>query len=115
MGNFFETLRFPVDERTPFGYLIAGSIEVVSNTTAAIMFAISLGINFGICSFLSDFVSDLEENLRQLDQQYITAKINKELTIEKRIEMNRNFLDIIQFHAEARELSLRFRKRKFKF
>lgn len=94
--------RFPVDERTPFGYLVAGSIEVVSNTTAAIMFTISLGLNFGICRFLTDFVSDLEENLCQLDG---IAKQFKGLSIEQQAEMKLLFVDIIQFYSDARELS----------
>lgn len=82
--------------------MIAGSIEVVLNVSAAVVFAITLGLNYGICCFLTDFISDLEENLRQLDT---AAKHFKKLSPTELIEMKKNFIDVIQFYGDSRELS----------
>lgn len=98
----FISKRFPVDDKTPVGFLIAGSIEVVLNVSAAVVFAITLGLNYGICCFLTDFILDLEENLRQLDTK---AKHYKKLSPTKLIEMKTNFIDVIQFYGDSRELS----------
>lgn len=90
---------FPVDWKTPRGYLIVGIFEASSILAAAEMYAITLVLNLGYCYILSDFISDLETNLRQFDKDCNTDCNG---TIQKQKEIKHKLWEIFQFHADAR-------------
>lgn len=70
---------YPVDSKTPIGYLIAGSIQVVTNIIAALVLTITLILHAGMCLFACDMITDLEEDLRQLDEKYIKKRTNQSI------------------------------------
>lgn len=93
---------FPINWKTPSGYLMVGTFEAVSILAAAEMYAITLVLNLGYCYILSDFVMDLEESLAQLNQEFI-AMSNQNFNVKRQIGIKRKLHDIFQFNAEARE------------
>lgn len=69
------------------------------------IYAAAVSFTIGFCLFIANFALDLEEKLHQLNQYIISLK-DKELSAIERIELKKKFIQIVQFHSEARELSI---------
>lgn len=56
----------------------------------------------------SDFVMDLKQNLDQLKEKITPRNPNGKLSVEERCELKSKLIDLMQFYAEAKELSVYF-------
>lgn len=59
----------------------------------------------GICLFIADFTLDLEQNFREFNE---IALQQRNVCIERKIELKQKLNRIVQFHADAKELSSTF-------
>lgn len=99
--------RYPFDWETFIGYLACWILQVPPVLATAELFIYTLLLPIGFCLFLEDFISDIEENLHQLSDDL--HRIGENLSnIEQKIEIKMKFFDIMEFHSEARQLSVQF-------
>lgn len=97
--------RFPFDYHNPIGYAVSFLIQSATIFAASALFVVTLILVIGICNFGVSFVSDIEENLRKLNDD-IVLSTEQTLSSAKWTEIRAKFIDIIQFHADAKELSI---------
>lgn len=64
-------------------------------------------LTIGFCLLISEFASDIEEKLRQINQDVVIMN-DKNPTIDEKFNLTMKLYGIIQFHIEARELSVIF-------
>lgn len=62
-------------------------------------------LTVGFCLFSSDFPCDLEQNIRDLNKIVISAGNGK---FSEQIQLQKGFVDFIQFYTEIKELSTIF-------
>lgn len=79
-------------------------IQSATIFAASALFVVTLILVIGICNFGVSFVSDIEENLRNLNDDIVLSTEQKLSSIEW-TEIRVKFIEIIQFHADAKELS----------
>lgn len=65
--NDFLFLRFPFDWRSPSGYLVAFSLEVVLEFFVCLNCAINLSFAVGSCLFMIAFANDIKSELNALN------------------------------------------------
>lgn len=80
-------------------------IQSATIFAASALFVVTLILVIGICNFGVSFVSDIEENLRNLNDDIVLSTEQKLSSIEW-TEIRVKFIEIIQFHADAKELSI---------
>lgn len=80
-------------------------IQSATIFAASALFVVTLILVIGICNFGVSFVSDIEENLRNLNDD-IVLPTEQKLSLTEWTEIRAKFIEIIQFHADAKELSI---------
>lgn len=87
--------------QTPVGYVVCILIQITTILAATSIYAVVLIFFIGFCLFMANFGYDLKKtNLYEMNEAL--AKYQNS-TVE-RMEMKKQFKDIIQFHSTAREL-----------
>lgn len=71
------------------------------------MFVCTLILTAGFCLMSIDFVLDIEQVLCELNVALAAVK-NKQIGVSERVKMQNKLIDGIQFHAEAKQLSIAF-------
>lgn len=97
-----EIKRYPFDWKTPVGYVACLVIQIPSIFILVEVYVDILALFVGFCTFMTDFANDLSENLRKMNEDF-NRVINGNSTIIERTDIKSNFMDIIQFHSDARE------------
>lgn len=64
-------------------------------------------LTIGFYMLIADFASDIKEKLRQFDRILISSE-DAELNADDLILLKKKLHEIIEFHLEARELSVEF-------
>lgn len=90
------------DWQKPIGYIACQAVQAISIFTIANVFACSLNTTIGHCVYAADFVTDLEESLREFNEQF-DGKNENRMDSRKQLEIQRNFIEIIEFYSNARE------------
>lgn len=91
----------PYNWRTPAAYLFTTLLEFIEAYTMAVVFVCSLSIYFGICMYLMSFCELLQQYFDHLNEEMgKTASSSVE-----RVKLKRLFIEIIQFHADVKQLS----------
>lgn len=104
--------RFPFDWKTRIGYLICILLQFPPTMATGELFICIIIPPIGFCLFLYDFVSDIEINLRLLNANWHKTVKNSS-NIDGKTEMKRKLLSIIQFHSEAKQLSVQLHSTHF--
>lgn len=78
-------------------------IQSASIFLSAFLFIYAVILVVGICEFGSCFVSDIKENLRVFNDE---ITLSKKLSGREWIEWQTKLNEIMQFHADAKELSI---------
>lgn len=81
-------------------------IQSATIFAASALFVVTLILVIGICNFGVSFVSDIEENLRNLNDDIVLSTEQKIVSSIEWTEIRAKFIEIIQFHADAKELSI---------
>ena len=78
----------------------------ISTVIAEIEIYVSVTIlTIGFCMLIADFATDIKEKLRQFNRILTSSE---ELTTDDRVILKKRLNEIIEFHSEARELSVIF-------
>lgn len=72
---------------------------------ASALFVYTLTLTIGFCHFGVAFILDIEDSLRCLNDEFVIS-LNQKFSVRKSNEIRTNFAEIIQFHADAKELSI---------
>lgn len=115
---FRKSLRIPWDWKSPNGY---GSLIALQMLTLYVTSQIFLCIPFifyGFRRFFVGFADDIEQSLRDFNQIFVNSNVSKvkiqnknhrkkrsQIFDRRRIEIERKLGEIIDFHAETRQLS----------
>lgn len=99
--------RYPFNWKTSIGYLACWLLQVPPVLATAELFIYTLILAIGFCLFLEDFISDIEENLRELNDD-LHRTLDNVSNIDQHFEMKIKLFDIIEFHSEAKQLSVQF-------
>lgn len=116
---YFICERYPFDYKNPAGYCLC---MIIQTTTlflfAKIMYSVII-LTIGFCQFVG-FVLDLETNLREFNDNLVACeekrkklknKRSKKLILkelhEERLKLIKQLTEIIRFHTEAKELSIK--------
>lgn len=62
-------------------------------------------LTVGFCLFITSFANDIKEKINQFNK-YIVSLEETNLTSEQRVVCKEKISQIIQFHTEAKELSV---------
>lgn len=101
MISFFPSiLSYPFDWRKPIGFAACILIQSLLSYTIVNVYAFTLSSTIGHCIFAAAFISDLEVHLRELNDQF-RGMIHE--NAQNQLEIRRKFIEIIQFHSNARE------------
>lgn len=100
----YQCDRFPFDWQTPIGFMICFVTQSATVFCATSLFVLTLALVMGICNFGASFVSDIKENLRSFNDE-ITLSTVRRLSAQEWMELNTKLNGIMQFHADAKELS----------
>lgn len=103
--KFFLFSRYPFSHKNLLGYLASIVIQTPTLYAATEIFIIALTLSTGFCWFVTTFVSDLEENLRELNAEIIAMEHMNGHNM-RRTKIKEKIVGIIQFHSEAKELSI---------
>lgn len=79
---------------------------------ATALFVYTLTLTIGFCHFGVAFILDIEESLRCLNDELIFS-LNQKFSVRKSNDIKRNFAEIIQFHADAKGLSISIETKNF--
>lgn len=105
---YFPTFyRYPFNWNTLLGYLVCLILQVPPVLAAADLFMFTLILAIGFCLILQDFVSDIVLSLQQLTDDLRRSGENSS-NFEQQIELKKKLYDIMQFHSEAKQLSVEF-------
>lgn len=91
----------PFDWKTPIGYLIPFSIQYITWILLFLNCSIILSFLSGACWILTSIAKDIGEDIQEV-HRIKNVKSN-------RIEVKRKFFNIITFHSDAKQLSIRNR------
>lgn len=89
--------RLPFNWRTPFGYLIAFSIQYVTVHNMAQIFACYVNFFFGLYQMLMSLVEDIKSELTILCEPADTN--NHPIDVKQKLS------EFIEFHSEVKQLS----------
>lgn len=102
--------RLPFDWKTPKGYLIAFIAQAIAICYYVAISNMILLLFGGLSTFSLAFISDIQICLNDLNNDVVTNKQGS----SNLLEMKMKFRDLLEFHAEATQLSL-FQKKKIQF
>lgn len=91
----------PYNWKTPTTYLLTMLVQIVSFANSAAIYAISFIMFFGVCTYLVALNDDFKQSVSLLDDQIRCSSFRTKAKLRKQ------FHDLIQFHAEAKELSFK--------
>lgn len=104
MHYFHQIRRFPFNWETLSGYLASVLIQTVILISIGMQYACTFIITIGFCLISFDFALDLTQNMREFEDTLNLTKY-RNWSIPKQIKVSKMLRDIIQFHAQAKELS----------
>lgn len=90
----------PYNWKTPATYLLTMLVQIVSFANSAAIYAISFIMFFGVCTYLVALNEDFQQSVTLLDDRIRSSSSRSSLKLKKQ------FHELIQFHAKAKELSL---------
>lgn len=94
--RIFHFFRLPFEWRTPFGYLIACSIQFPCVYFHMMVAACSLNFLIGSCRILMSFAKDIKNDLYFLNK-------NSETNLN-RVQLKVKLSEFIEFHAKIKQL-----------
>lgn len=96
----------PYDWKSPIKFALTFLLQIIASYYAAAIFFVLLCSFIGFCFISFKFLSDIETSFQNLSTQIISKSKNKHFTIEDRIRLKTKFCEIVNFHAEVKQLSL---------
>lgn len=102
----FASLRFDLER--PSGFLISTIVQIATVHITSEIFLIILMVIAQLRLFEADFILDLKQNLKELNEKMTLGNGNEKLTADDRDEIKKKLVDLMQFYAEAKELSICF-------
>lgn len=101
-------VRYPFEWRTPLGYTTCVFIQISTLFALFELYSIIITLTIGCCMFVIGLVSDLKEKLHQFNVNLLEMCNKKNYNGRDKIELKKNLNMIIQFYADARQLSIEF-------
>lgn len=93
-------IRLPFSLKTPIGYGIALSIEIIAETATIYTVTSLLCLSIGSIWIIKSFVNNITNNLQQL-------KMDKKSTeFKNHSKLKRHFCEIVQDFSDAKQLSV---------
>lgn len=92
--------RFPFDYRNPIGYLFAFFLQYIALLNLFFYVCCMACIGIGFFMFIISITKDIKNNLRSINEH-----LKKSMSEHEKSEISTQFLDTIQFHAVAKQLS----------
>lgn len=96
-----DCIRLPFDWTTTMGYLFATFLQTVTYVYVAKISGTTYLVYHEFCEYLIAFAKDLEKSLMEFDLD--TTSQTKPFSARNRIRFKRNLVEIIQFHAKAKQ------------
>lgn len=102
--QFFNFSRLPFNWKTPFGYLLAWVAQAVAAYSTVNHLNLVISLLIGSCYFVIGTLKDIENDFAQFNGVKASTK--------NRRQKNAHFCEIVEFHTDARQLSLNIDMRK---
>lgn len=98
----FSFQSYPFDWRKPLGFAACITEQSVFVYSLGRIYTCSLISTIGHCLYAGALTSDAEENLRELNEEFNEID-HKMMSFQKRLEVRRKFIEIIEFYLSSRE------------